>query len=89
MAATFRATVLAEISSPPASDRSRQGIVRLRADMAEERARMAGRVERLQEYIRQLELRVSSDRPRVMRTAAGIQPGDLDTGDDRAGYSDH
>jgi hypothetical protein len=79
LAAILRAAVLAETMPPPASDRSRQEVIRLRADIAEERTRMAGQVERLQEYINQLELRVSSDTPHVMRAAAGIQSGDLDT----------
>lgn len=88
MAATLRATVLTDVMAPPGSGRSRHEVVRLRADMAEEQAHMAGHVERLQEYIRQLEPRVSTDEPRVMRAIAGIQPGDLDPGDDRAGHRD-
>jgi hypothetical protein len=77
MAGTLRAAVLAEVMPPSASDRTRGEIIRLRADSVEERARMAVQVERLQEYIRQLELRCSTDPPRVPRAVAGIQPEDL------------
>jgi len=88
MAATLRATVLADVTSPPGSGRSRHEGVRLRADMAEEQARMAGRVERLEEYIRQLEQRVGTDERRVMRGMACIQPGDLTHGGDPDGHRD-
>jgi hypothetical protein len=88
MAATLQATVLADVTAPPGSGGSRHAVVRLRADMAEEQARMAGRVERLDEYIRQLEQRVGTDERRVMRGMACNQPGDLDPGDDPAGHRD-
>ncbi len=88
MAATLRATVLADVTVPPGSGRSRHEVVRVRADMAEEQTRMAGRVERLDEHIRQLEQRVGTDERRVLRAMAGIQPGDLAHGGDRAGCWD-
>jgi hypothetical protein len=78
MAASLRTAVLAEVTERSDSHRSQQGVTRCRADLSEERARMARRLERMQEYIRLLELHASKDEVRVLQTVAGLQPGDLD-----------
>jgi hypothetical protein len=78
MATSVRTAVLGEVVARSDSQRSEQGITRCRADLSEERARMAERIERLHEYIRQLELCVGPDDLRVLQAVAGIHSEDLD-----------
>jgi hypothetical protein len=78
MATSVRTAVLGEVVARSDSQHSQQGITRCRADLSEERARMAERMERLHEYIRLLELRVGPDDLRVLQAVAGIRPEDLD-----------
>jgi hypothetical protein len=83
MAAILRATVLAEVMARPGCDHTREEITRLRAEMVEERAHLAARVERLGDDIRHLEGRLPPGTAPVLRAETGLQPEELEVGNPR------